>query len=105
MYIECDTSTSSKTHGRPCRAHPHDDTHLQSFLCNSELNDPQDAEVVKHYMTSHSSFEGARYWTHMYAGGPTPSSATPGGAVSGKAGAAVLDEVGLAGLAYVDQCE
>jgi hypothetical protein len=44
---------------------------LQSLLCSPEPNDPQDAEVAKHYMTSRSSFEDtARYWTHVYAGGP-----------------------------------
>ncbi|KAH9043507.1 ubiquitin-conjugating enzyme/RWD-like protein [Lactarius deliciosus] len=81
---------------------------LQSLLCSPEPNDPQDAEVAKHYMTSRTSFEDtARYWTHVYAGGPAPTSATPGGAVPGKASAAVRDEVAIAGLnkAHVDQFE
>ncbi|KAI0248334.1 ubiquitin-conjugating enzyme/RWD-like protein, partial [Lactifluus subvellereus] len=40
---------------------------LQSLLCSPEPNDPQDAEVAKHYMTSRTSFEDtARYWTHVY---------------------------------------
>lgn len=44
---------------------------LQSLLCSPEPNDPQDAEVAKHYMTSKASFEEtATYWTHIYAGGP-----------------------------------
>ncbi|KAF9490570.1 hypothetical protein BDN71DRAFT_1484421 [Pleurotus eryngii] len=44
---------------------------LQSLLCSPEPNDPQDAEVAKHYMTSKTSFEEtATYWTHIYAGGP-----------------------------------
>ncbi|KAF8485994.1 hypothetical protein DFH94DRAFT_678765 [Russula ochroleuca] len=34
-----------------------------------------DAEVSRYYMTSHSSLEDtARYWTHVYAGGPAPPS-------------------------------
>jgi len=78
---------------------------LQSLLCSPEPNDPQDAEVAKHYMTSRSSFEDtARYWTHVYAGGPAPSS---GQAAAGKIGAGVRDEVAIAGLdrAHVDQFE
>ncbi|KAI0262424.1 ubiquitin-conjugating enzyme/RWD-like protein [Gloeopeniophorella convolvens] len=74
---------------------------LQSLLCSPEPNDPQDAEVAKHYMTSRTSFDDtARYWTHVYAGGPAPASA-------GKAGAGMRDEVAIAGLerAHVDQFE
>ncbi|KDQ51574.1 hypothetical protein JAAARDRAFT_41035 [Jaapia argillacea MUCL 33604] len=78
---------------------------LQSLLCSPEPNDPQDAEVAKHYMTSRSSFEEtARYWTHIYAGGPEAKAAgkardTPVGAVR--------DEIAIAGLekAHVDQFE
>jgi len=48
-------------------------------------------------------------WTHVYAGGPAPTSAAPGAAVPGAAGAAaaVRDEVAIAGLdrAHVDQFE
>jgi ubiquitin-conjugating enzyme (huntingtin interacting protein 2) len=78
---------------------------LQSLLCSPEPNDPQDAEVAKHFMTSRTSFEEtARYWTHVYAGGPAPSS---GQGPSGKAGAGMRDEVAIAGLdkAHVDQFE
>jgi ubiquitin-conjugating enzyme (huntingtin interacting protein 2) len=78
---------------------------LQSLLCSPEPNDPQDAEVAKHYMTSRSSFEDtARYWTHVYAGGPVPSS---GHGAAGKIGAGMRDEVAIAGLdrAHVDQFE
>ncbi len=78
---------------------------LQSLLCSPEPNDPQDAEVAKHYMTSRTSFEDtARYWTHVYAGGPASSS---GQAIAGKIGAGVRDEVAIAGLdkAHVDQFE
>lgn len=70
---------------------------LQSLLCSPEPNDPQDAEVAKHYMTSRSSFEEtARYWTRAYAGGPEDR--------SGKAGE---DQVAIAGLekAHVDRFE
>lgn len=80
---------------------------LQSLLCSPEPNDPQDAEVAKHYMTSRSSFEDtARYWTHVYAGGPAPPSGQ-GPATAGKMGGSVRDEVAIAGLdrAHVDQFE
>ncbi|TFK48842.1 hypothetical protein OE88DRAFT_1713928 [Heliocybe sulcata] len=76
---------------------------LQSLLCSPEPNDPQDAEVAKHYMTSRSSFEStARYWTHIYAGGPDPNSGDGGKGRSGQ-----KDEVAMAGLekAHVDQFE
>ncbi|EJD37495.1 hypothetical protein AURDEDRAFT_116792 [Auricularia subglabra TFB-10046 SS5] len=44
---------------------------LQSLLCSPEPNDPQDAEVAKHYLTSRESFnDTARYWTQLYAGAP-----------------------------------
>jgi ubiquitin-conjugating enzyme (huntingtin interacting protein 2) len=69
---------------------------LQSLLCSPEPNDPQDAEVAKHYMTSRSSFEEtARYWTRIYAGGPADES---------KSG---QDPVAIAGLekAHVDRFE
>ena len=69
---------------------------LQSLLCSPEPNDPQDAEVAKHYMTSRSSFEEtARYWTRIYAGGPAEES---------KSG---QDPVAIAGLekAHVDRFE
>jgi ubiquitin-conjugating enzyme (huntingtin interacting protein 2) len=73
---------------------------LQSLLCSPEPNDPQDAEVAKHYMTSRGSFEEtARYWAQTYAGAP------------GGKGPAVKkgdrDEIAIAGLekAHVDQFE
>ncbi|KAG6336257.1 hypothetical protein ID866_2834 [Astraeus odoratus] len=74
---------------------------LQSLLCSPEPNDPQDAEVAKHYMTSKRSFEEtARYWTQVYAGGPEPT---------GKADIkeSERDEVAIAGLekAHVDKFE
>jgi len=62
---------------------------LQSLLCSPEPNDPQDAEVAKHYMTSRSSFEEtARYWTEIYAGG----AGSKGGKASSDA------EIAIAGL-------
>jgi len=83
---------------------------LQSLLCSPEPNDPQDAEVAKHYMTSRSSFnDTARYWAEIYAGAPPkPGSKTPGttgGVAAGKA--APRDEVAMAGLekVHVDQFE
>lgn len=89
---------------------------LQSLLCSPEPNDPQDAEVAKHYSTSKASFDDtARYWTHIYAGGPEPAGGVKGkgapgaGAAQGKAPAKVevRDEVAMAGLerAHVDQFE
>ncbi|KAL0565312.1 Ubiquitin-conjugating enzyme E2 1 [Marasmius crinis-equi] len=84
---------------------------LQSLLCSPEPNDPQDAEVAKHYTTSKSSFdETARYWTHTYAGGPGKQTTGSGSgkAVSGGGTAAVArDEIAMAGLerAHVDQFE
>ncbi|KAH8082469.1 ubiquitin-conjugating enzyme/RWD-like protein [Cristinia sonorae] len=74
---------------------------LQSLLCSPEPNDPQDAEVAKHYMTSRASFEEtARYWTHIYAGGPGKSGMAKGGVDT-------KDEVAMAGLekAHVDKFE
>lgn len=76
---------------------------LQSLLCSPEPNDPQDAEVAKHYMTSRASFEEtARYWTHIYAGGPGKA-----GTKAGKVDGGVRDEVAMAGLdkAHVDKFE
>jgi len=74
---------------------------LQSLLCSPEPNDPQDAEVAKHYMTSKSSFEDtATYWTQIYAGGPGPKER------KGK-GRDNYDEAAIAGLekAHVDRFE
>jgi len=73
---------------------------LQSLLCSPEPNDPQDAEVAKHYLTSRASFEEtARYWARIYAG-------APGGAAKSEV-ADGRDEVAIAGLekAHVDQFE
>ena len=70
---------------------------LQSLLCSPEPNDPQDAEVAKHYMTSKASFEEtARYWAVTYAGAPPKPT-----------GKNVDQEVAMAGLekAYVDKFE
>ncbi|KAJ7101550.1 ubiquitin-conjugating enzyme/RWD-like protein [Mycena belliarum] len=70
---------------------------LQSLLCSPEPNDPQDAEVAKHYTTSKHSFEEtAIYWTKTYATPPRTN-----------AGGDKRDEVAIAGLekAHVDQFE
>ncbi|KAH7927662.1 hypothetical protein BV22DRAFT_1151160 [Leucogyrophana mollusca] len=74
---------------------------LQSLLCSPEPNDPQDAEVAKHYTTSKRSFDDtARYWTQIYAGGPGSRGKT-------ETKESVRDEVAIAGLekAHVDQFE
>ncbi|RXW15412.1 hypothetical protein EST38_g10441 [Candolleomyces aberdarensis] len=71
---------------------------LQSLLCSPEPNDPQDAEVAKHYMTSRPSFEEtARYWTRIYADGPQDQAKLAG----------EQDAVAIAGLekAHVDRFE
>jgi ubiquitin-conjugating enzyme (huntingtin interacting protein 2) len=76
---------------------------LQSLLCSPEPNDPQDAEVAKHYTTSKSSFnDTARYWTHIYAGGPDPKVQGQGASQ-----ASARDEIAIAGLerAHVEQFE
>ncbi|KAK2465792.1 hypothetical protein APHAL10511_002336 [Amanita phalloides] len=75
---------------------------LQSLLCSPEPNDPQDAEVAKHYTTSKNSFEEtATYWTQIYAGGPGPRKG------KGTAKAQDRDEVAIAGLdrAHVEKFE
>jgi ubiquitin-conjugating enzyme (huntingtin interacting protein 2) len=74
---------------------------LQSLLCSPEPNDPQDAEVAKHYTTSKNSFnDTAVYWTQIYAGGPGPKEKKGKGVETG-----AQDEVAIAGLekAHVDQ--
>lgn len=76
---------------------------LQSLLCSPEPNDPQDAEVAKHYTTSKNSFnDTAVYWTQIYAGGPGLKEKKGKGAEIG-----TRDEVAIAGLekAHVDQFE
>ncbi|QRV77256.1 ubiquitin-conjugating enzyme [Ceratobasidium sp. AG-Ba] len=77
---------------------------LQSLLCSPEPDDPQDAEVAKHYLTSRSSFnETAKYWAETYAG--APSSGNNPGNKPAQAGSAARDEIAIAGLerAHVDQ--
>ena len=78
---------------------------LQSLLCSPEPNDPQDAEVAKHYMTSRASFdETARYWAQIYASAPPK----PGTKVAEPSRTGTpRDEVAMAGLekAHVDQFE
>jgi ubiquitin-conjugating enzyme (huntingtin interacting protein 2) len=80
---------------------------LRSLLCSPEPNDPQDAEVAKHYKADKADFERtAQYWTQTYADGSQsarpPSkrgtgtsasggkltTAAPGGAAAGAAASA-----------------
>jgi hypothetical protein len=75
---------------------------LQSLLCSPEPNDPQDAEVAKHYTTSKRSFEEtAVYWTKTYATPRAAAAAAPTTSDGAK------DEVAIAGLeaAHVDRFE
>ena len=77
---------------------------LQSLLCSPEPNDPQDAEVAKHYTTSRASFEEtARYWAQIYAGAPPKE----GSKAPVKPTGTPRDEIAIAGLerAHVDQFE
>jgi len=79
---------------------------LQSLLCSPEPNDPQDAEVAKHYTTSKGSFDQtARYWTQIYASGDPSAGKGKGSASAAAKGS--RDEVAMAGLekAHVDQFE
>jgi len=79
---------------------------LQSLLCSPEPNDPQDAEVAKHYMTSKESFnQTAKYWTHIYAGGPEVGESVKSSRVS--QGDEGQKEISMAGLdnGHVDQFE
>lgn len=72
---------------------------LRSLLCSPEPNDPQDAEVAKHYMSDQAGYEKtAREWTRTYA---TKEAASKGADTAGSA-----DQLAaLAGLdkAHVDQ--
>ncbi|CAE6375781.1 unnamed protein product [Rhizoctonia solani] len=75
---------------------------LQSLLCSPEPDDPQDAEVAKHYLTSRSSFnDTAKYWAEIYAGAPPGN---PGESKSGQL-STPQDEIAIAGLerAHVEQ--
>ncbi|KAG5649992.1 hypothetical protein H0H81_001137 [Sphagnurus paluster] len=77
---------------------------LQSLLCSPEPNDPQDAEVAKHYTTSKNSFDDtAIYWTQIYAGGPGPKKKGKASVVQESS----RDEIAIAGLerAHVEQFE
>jgi len=81
---------------------------LQSLLCSPEPNDPQDAEVAKHYATSRASFdETARYWSQIYAGAPVKAGAKAVDPKVAVRSATPRDEVAIAGLerAHVDQFE
>ncbi|GAA5822706.1 hypothetical protein JCM10212_006516 [Sporobolomyces blumeae] len=50
---------------------------LQSLLSTPEPNDPQDAEVAKHYLTDRKGFEKtAKYWTEVYAFPKSTSAST-----------------------------
>ncbi|GAA5937659.1 uncharacterized protein JCM15063_002081 [Sporobolomyces koalae] len=50
---------------------------LQSLLSTPEPNDPQDAEVAKHYLTDRAGFEEtAKFWTEVYAAKPSVSSSS-----------------------------
>ncbi|PWY98775.1 putative UBC1-E2 ubiquitin-conjugating enzyme [Testicularia cyperi] len=74
---------------------------LRSLLCSPEPNDPQDAEVAKHYLRDRKDFEKtAKYWTEIYANGSEsakpPTTTASNGTRSVAAGQA--DHILLAGL-------
>lgn len=51
---------------------------LQSLLQSPEPNDPQDAEVAKHYISNKKSFDDtAAYWTKVYATDDSEASSQP----------------------------
>ncbi|GAA5866917.1 hypothetical protein JCM8547_003916 [Rhodosporidiobolus lusitaniae] len=84
---------------------------LQSLLSTPEPNDPQDAEVAKHYLTDRKSFEEtAKFWTECYASPSsaasttqTPISSRPGSAAPSKsAEEQAKAEARLAGLDWRD---
>jgi len=51
---------------------------LQSLLQSPEPNDPQDAEVAKHYITDKAGYEEtAAYWTKVYAADETQGNKAP----------------------------
>lgn len=51
---------------------------LQSLLQSPEPNDPQDAEVAKHYISNKAGFEDtAAYWTKVYASDESTGGAAP----------------------------
>ncbi|BGP18111.1 hypothetical protein JCM10213_004214 [Rhodosporidiobolus nylandii] len=59
---------------------------LQSLLSTPEPNDPQDAEVAKHYLTDRKGFEEtARFWTEVYASDGSSTTHTPAGSRPGSA--------------------
>jgi len=79
---------------------------IQSLLSSPEPNDPQDAEVANHYLTSKQSFDDtARYWTQIYAGGPGVSGAVTDNRITEND--AEQDEIAVAGLerVHVDRFE
>ncbi|WVQ71196.1 hypothetical protein IAR50_000721 [Cryptococcus sp. DSM 104548] len=48
---------------------------LQSLLCEPIPNDPQDAQVAKHYLTDRASFnDTAKHWAQAYAQAPAGKS-------------------------------
>ncbi|KAJ3035733.1 hypothetical protein HDV00_003445 [Rhizophlyctis rosea] len=64
---------------------------LQSLLCDPVPNDPQDAEVARHYMTDRPGFDQtARQWANIYAGAPAGAG---GGGRSGGGGGRTAPEV------------
>ncbi|TYJ55915.1 hypothetical protein B9479_003438 [Cryptococcus floricola] len=57
---------------------------LQSLLCEPIPNDPQDAQVAKHYLSDRASFnDTAKHWAQAYAQAPAGKS-QGGSAGSGK---------------------
>lgn len=78
---------------------------LRSLLCSPEPNDPQDAEVAKHYLRDKNDFEKtARYWTEIYANGSESAKPPAAQAKQGQTDEKA-DPILLAGLKkeHVDQ--
>ncbi|EIW72887.1 ubiquitin-conjugating enzyme (huntingtin interacting protein 2) [Tremella mesenterica] len=72
---------------------------LQSLLCDPVPNDPQDAEVAKHFLTDRQSFNAtAKHWAQAYAQAPARKQAQVSGKVATDAEMAGLSEESVKGF-------
>ncbi|RSH92662.1 hypothetical protein EHS25_008107 [Saitozyma podzolica] len=70
---------------------------LQSLLCEPVPNDPQDAEVAKHYLSDRASFNAtAKHWAQAYAQAPAHKQKPVAGKVATDAELAGLSEAHVA---------
>ncbi|OCF56608.1 ubiquitin-conjugating enzyme (huntingtin interacting protein 2) [Kwoniella mangroviensis CBS 10435] len=72
---------------------------LQSLLCEPVPNDPQDAEVAKHYLADRNSFNAtAKHWAQAYAQAPAHKKKNEPGKVATDAELAGLSEENVVGF-------